>query len=460
MNNRESLSRNIPFLLKMVLGTRKLKKHESWTRERITQYQQNKLTELRKFAFDQSPFYKQFHKGLENWPLHELPVLTKKQLMASWDDIVTDRSLRLKDIESFLDNVTGLQSYNNKYFAFATGGTTGVKGITVFNKDEFNFLFAQSGRTSSFFGIHFKCGERPRLAIVQSNLPWQLAGAAGFIKLPVIITLALDTVDPVEQQVSKLNAFQPHVLGGYATNIQLLAQEQIAGRLKIAPRAVLTTAETLKQEARKTIKRAWGSEPFEAYGATELGEAAAECEQHRGLHIYEDLLILEVVDSDNKPVHLGTYGTKVLATVLWNRTLPFIRYEISDHLKLSPESCPCGRPFRLIKEIQGREEEVIYLSGESGDKIRIEPDIFFDSMVLLPIDGWQVVQEREDAITFLISGPHPEFKEAEFLKKMTAEFAKRGAKPPTLRVEHISELRRTKIGKLITIQALPTARRP
>lgn len=450
-----SFSLSLLFLFKLILRARALKKRESLTREEIKQYQDQELKKLREFAYANSPFYKQFHKGLENKPLSELPVLTKKQLMDSWDDIVTDRSLKLKDIEDFLDNVKGLEAFKNKYYAFATGGTTGVKGITIYNKSEFGNFFSQSTRLTKWVGMHFKLTERPRMAVVQSHLPWHLAGAAGFIKLPIVRTLVLDTVEPLPQLVNKLNEFKPHVFGGYASNVHLLAQEQIEGRLKISPKTILTTAETLKKEARIAIKKAWGIEPYEAYGSTEIGEAAAECEQHNGLHIFDDLVILEVVDNDNKPVPPGTYGSKVLATVLWNRTLPFIRYEISDHLKLSLEQCSCGRPFQLIQEIQGREEQVIYLSGESGEKVRIEPDIFFDSMVLLPIDGWQVVQESENAITFFILGPHPEFKEAEFLKRMSTDFVKQGAKPPILKVEYITELRRTKVGKLITIQALP-----
>lgn len=450
-----TFSLNLPRVIKVALNARRLKKREAWTRGQIRQYQETELKKLREFAYANSPFYKKFHKGFEGKPLSELPILTKKELMTNWDDVVTNRSLHLKDIEKFLDNVAGLESYQGKYFAFATGGTTGVKGITVFSKDEFLNFFSQSTRLSGWVGMRFSLKERPRMAVVQSRLPWHVGGATGSIKLPIIKTLTLDTVDPLEVQVSKLNDFKPHVLGGYASNVHLLAQEQIEGRLKISPRTILTTAETLKKEARKAIKKAWGIEPYEAYGSTEIGEAAAECEKHNGLHIFDDLVILEVVDNDNKPVPPGTYGSKVLATVLWNHTLPFIRYEISDHLKLSPKPCSCGRPFQLIQEIQGREEQVIYLPGESGEKVRVEPDIFFDSMVLLPIDGWQVMQEREDIITFLILGPHPEFKEAEFLKNMSVEFVKRGAKPPTLKVEYITELRRTKVGKLITIQALP-----
>lgn len=434
-----------------------LKRHERWTRDQIKEYQAAELTALRAHAYEKSPFYQTFHRGLEDKPLRELPVLTKQELMASWDDVVTDRSLKLKDIERFLNGVTGLEVYQDKYFAFATGGTTGVKGITVFSTDEFLNFFSLTARASGWTGIHLPFGDRPRMAVVQSRLPWHVAGAAGFIKLPIVKVLALDTVEPLEQLVAKLNAFKPHVFGGYASNVHLMALEQTEGRLRIAPRLVISTAETLKKEARKAIASAWGVQPFEAYGATETAEAASECQEHRGFHIYEDVVILEVVNNDNQPVPLGEYGDKVLATVLWNRTLPLIRYEISDHLKLATEPCPCGRPFQLIQEVQGREEQVIYLPGESGEQVRIEPDLFFDSLVLLPVDGWQVVQEREDAITFLILGPRPDFSEADFLKRMNTELVKRGAKPPRLKVEHITELRRTKIGKLITIQALSKA---
>jgi hypothetical protein len=55
----------------------------------------------------------------------------------------------------------------------------------------------------------------------------------------------------------------------------------------------------------------------------------------------------------------GVYGDKLLVTSLFNRTQPLIRYELSDSVRLSPVSCPCGRPFALIDDIQGRMEEVL-----------------------------------------------------------------------------------------------------
>ena len=446
---------NLFRIAEIILRARALSKRERWSREQIQRHQNRQLTRLRQFASAHSPFYERFHKGFEDRPLQELPILTKQELMRSWDDIVTDRSLHLRDIQRFLEGVQGLEPYQNTHYAFATGGTTGLNGVTVYSKKEFLLWFAITSRTTRLAGMRFPLRERPRMSIVQSHQPWHVAGGASFLRLPLVKTLPLDTTEPLPQLVRKLNEFQPHVLGGFAGNIHLFAQEQTAGRLRIGPRTVTTTAETLKKEARHDIEQAWGTRPFDVYGSTETAQAASECQEHRGLHIYEDMVILEVVDEDNRPVPPGTFGKKVLATVLWNYSLPLIRYEISDHLKLSAEPCPCGRTFQRIEEIEGREEQVIFLEGSSGEEVRVEPDLFFDHMVLLPIDGWQVVQEGKNAITFLVLRPHAEFKEAELLNRMGDDIEKLGANRPMLRVEVVDELRRTRLGKMITIQALP-----
>ncbi len=42
---------------------------------------------------------------------------------------------------------------------------------------------------------------------------------------------------------------------------------------------------------------------------------AMDCAEHRGLHLFEDLCIYEVVDADNRPVPSGHPGAKVLVPV-------------------------------------------------------------------------------------------------------------------------------------------------
>ena len=80
---------------------------------------------------------------------------------------------------------------------------------------------------------------------------------------------------------------------------------------------------------------------------------------------------------------------------------------------------------------------MIHLTGKDGGEVAIEPDLFFDAMVLLPIDGWQIVQESKDSITCFILRPHSTFNESEFVKRITGELETQGAKTPTVKVERI-----------------------
>jgi phenylacetate-coenzyme A ligase PaaK-like adenylate-forming protein len=118
--------------------------------------------------------------------------------------------------------------------------------------------------------------------------------------------------------------------------MRILADEQLARRLQIRPRAVFTSSEVLTEETRRRIVQAWGERLFNQYAATEVGSLAAECEHHRGMHLMEDLVIVEVVDRNNSHVPPGAYGDKLLITVLGSRTQPLIRYELDDSVRLSP----------------------------------------------------------------------------------------------------------------------------
>jgi hypothetical protein len=81
---------------------RVLRAHNRWSRSEVLAHQATACTALREFAYQHSPFYRAFHRGYEQAPLHELPVLTKATMMEHFDDFVTDRDLRLADIRAHL----------------------------------------------------------------------------------------------------------------------------------------------------------------------------------------------------------------------------------------------------------------------------------------------------------------------------------------------------------------------
>jgi phenylacetate-coenzyme A ligase PaaK-like adenylate-forming protein len=121
------------------------------------------------------------------------------------------------------------------------------------------------------------------------------------------------------------------------------------------------------------IGAAWGRSPFNIYGTTETGMLACDCDRHAGLHVFEDLVHVEVVDDGGRPVPDGTPGSRILITNLINRTQPLIRYELTDLVTISPERCPCGRPYKLIETIDGRTDDVLSLASPTGGEVTVHP---------------------------------------------------------------------------------------
>ena len=152
-----------------------------------------------------------------------------------------------------------------------------------------------------------------------------------------------------------------------------LAREQLAGRLLIDPQAVATSGEPRSDELCALMRAGLGDVLFDGYATIETGFCGMECTQHRGIRLLEDLTIFEVVDDDRRPVPPGTEGRRLLVTNLFNKTIPLIRYELSDMVTVSDVACPCGRPWRLATSISGRSEDVLRLPTADGTVIELHP---------------------------------------------------------------------------------------
>jgi phenylacetate-CoA ligase len=208
----------------------------------------------------------------------------------------------------------------------------------------------------------------------------------------------------------------------------------------------------LTEETRRRIKQAWGERLFNQYAATECGSLAAECDHHGGMHLVEDLVIVEVVDQDSRPVPPGVYGDKLLITVLFNRTQPLIRNELSDSVRLATDPCPSGHPFALIDAIQGRVEDVLSFPGVAGGVVNVHPLVFSRIMDILPISGWQVVQEA-DGLHVQLSGVRGEFGDEMLGDILRQALTEQGAIVPSVEVQRVESIPKTAAGKAPLIKS-------
>ena len=87
---------------------------------------------------------------------------------------------------------------------------------------------------------------RVSMAVVSSTTAWhQSSRVAATVRSPFIASERFDAASPLPEIVARLNDLQPDVLVAYASMIRILADEQLAGRLRIAPRAVNSSSEVL-----------------------------------------------------------------------------------------------------------------------------------------------------------------------------------------------------------------------
>ena len=254
----------------------RLRQRDRWTRPRLEEHQGRALRLLREHAYARSPFYGRFYKGFTDRPLSELPILTKEMVMEHFDELVTDPTVRLSDVEAHLATLSGGDElFNGRYRVASTSGSTGRRGLFLWDPGEWAAVLASYNRSFDWAGVGAGLTHRTRMAVVSSTTPWHQSARVGVsVSSPWVPTLRVDSGDPLERIVERLGGFRPRVLVAYASMAHLLAEEQLAGRLRISPDFVFASSEVFTEQARRRVEEAWGRKPFEVYAATEPRHAA------------------------------------------------------------------------------------------------------------------------------------------------------------------------------------------
>lgn len=348
-------------------------------------HRDGQLRRVLRHAKAHSPFLAGLYRDINAdgpFRLQELPVVDKRMMMDHFDEWVTDPRLKLAGIERQIADDPDDQYYLGEYRIVATSGSSGLRGIFVYGRREWSVVIAAALRWAEMFGTSpVELGYK-RLASVKADKPTHATSRLGqSMDLGIRNLLMLDATEPLEVLVRRLNEFRPELLMGYASLITLLAEEQIAGRLDIAPEMVATFSEMLGEDRAKRAREAWGVTPFNHYGAAEQVMIAADCDAHTGLHHFADMSFVEIVDEDYRPVPAGTPGHRILLTNLYKFVQPVIRYEITDIVTEAPQRCSCERSFPVFSQVSGRTEDIFVLPGKSGTQIPISPLLVVNCMV-------------------------------------------------------------------------------
>jgi phenylacetate-coenzyme A ligase PaaK-like adenylate-forming protein len=353
---------------------------DGWSRDELLAYQQQRLSALIDYAVERSPFYRETLSP--DRPLEEQPTLPKSTFMENWDAIACDPALSLAGVEAHVE-AAAVGRYLGRFNVGTTSGASGLRGLFAYGIDDFAMSTASSLRAL------VRCGVRPGMRVIsiaardEVHISKQMFAALQAGRPSG--APALHALTPMPEIVSALNAYQPEVLMGYTGVLGLLAGEQLSGRLDIAPVAVLGSSEPLTADIRARIRAAWGSDPANAYATTEaLLVANSTPVTPDVLEIPDDMLVVEVVDADDRPVAPGEVGEKVLVTNLANFTLPLIRYELADRVTLGAGPNPTGRPWTWLSAIEGRTNDTLCLPSLTGGRVDVLPYRLGEPFARLP----------------------------------------------------------------------------
>lgn len=366
----------------------------------VRDMQEEKLRRLVHHAYHHVPYYRARMQALGLQPgairslddLSKLPFLTK-------DDIRQHLSF---DILS--DN-----HQKSEILRITTSGSTGEPFVCYVDRVQLEFRWAATLRSQEWTGYRF--GDRTMrlwhqtLGMSKAQILRERADAMASRRrfIPAFEMNERNLADLCAQ----IAEYQPTLIDGYAESFNLIAAflaarggEPLKGLPPGVLRGIISSAQSLPDESRRTIEAAFGCRVFDKYGSREFSGIAYECDAHQGHHIVAEGYIVEVL-KDGRPALPGEVG-EIVITDLNNHCLPFIRYRIGDLGEaMDPNQvCACGRGLPRIGRIEGRVQSIIL--GADGQYL---PSAFF--MHLLKdyphaFRHYQFVQETRESITWKI----------------------------------------------------------
>jgi len=365
--------------------------------------------------------------------LTDLPHVHKAELMANFDDWVTDPAVTLRGVEEFAaDRARVGQPFLGRYAVFSSSGTTGVPGLLVQDADSLAVYDALGATRLGALAPAWNWNQpfaRQRYALIAAT-EGHFAGVVGWERLRALHPWfeANARVFPVTASIreicTELERFRPTVIASYATVLRALAYEKDAGRLDVEPSVLWYGGEWLAPMARDHIERAFGCRVAGDYGASEFVNIAFECERG-ALHVNDDWVVLEPVDEDYRPVPPDTPSASVLLTNLANRVQPLVRYELGDSVTLVSRPCACGRPFPVIR-VDGRRDEILRLHDAKGHEIPVMPMALCTAMEEgSGVHRFQIVQTGPRALRVRIESPSRRSNIAARARDVLAQFLAR-----------------------------------
>lgn len=273
----------------------------------------------------------------------------------------------------FTSKATLRQSYPYEMFAVplrevvrlqCTSGTTGEPIVVGYTRNDLAHWTEASARILSAGGV-------TKDDVVQICFDYSLfGGGLGFHYGAELIGASVipgSNLDPARQVVIARDYRTTALIAtpGFGLRLTAAIRKKGLGPADIYLKRGLFTGEPFSEKTREQIEDELNIKATDNYGLSEIvwPGVAGECEEKKGLHIFEDQFIPEIIDPETEEVlPLGEKGELVLTTIT-KEAFPLIRYRTGDITILDTSLCKCGRTLIKMKKVAGRTDELVTIKG-------------------------------------------------------------------------------------------------
>jgi len=252
----------------------------------------------------------------------------------------------------------------------SSGGTTGMPRPTLFTPWEWEVQGIQGSRALWIQGARPGDVMQIPSTLSTANLGWFYYLSCLHWSGIAPVTLGSGNVTPSRRQLEVAFDWGVNLWAGFPEYLMHLAA--VAGQEGLDLRRLGTRfiasflGPDLDGSLRKMLEGAWHCPVYDNYGTHEVGLPAFECPERDGLHMMEDMFIVEVADVDTDQVLPDGEKGNLVMTSLYRRHPPLIRYNLRDYVRIASDGrtrCGCGSATRKMDHFLGRSDDMVKLRG-------------------------------------------------------------------------------------------------
>lgn len=220
-----------------------------------------------------------------------------------------------------------------------------------------------------------------------------------------------------KRQITIMRDFKPTILCGtpsYILHLAEVAQDMGVDFKDLHFKAGIFGAEPWTESMRSELEAKLHLKAMDIYGLSEvMGPGVSmECiEEQKGLHVFEDHFLVEIIDPDTGEVLPHGQTGELVFTSITKEAFPVIRYRTRDITALNPTPCACGRTHIRMNKPSGRTDDMLIIRGVNVFPSQIE-SVLMETKTILP--HYQLVvgrRENLDTLTVKVEMDQDSFRD-------------------------------------------------